>query len=142
MPHKPSSPFSLLNTAFLRRPCLLPEETEAAVRLGVSLTPVDIEALRDRRLHLGGGTRGLGVDVRSSPLAAVHDPATGVHIGLTRGDEVAEGSASGPRGVDDHVVVEEGGEVLPFAGVAVAEISFVSSLVRRGGLPIHRPAFG
>lgn len=86
---------------------LFKKETEPAVALGVDLTPVNYEALRDGRLHLRNGARRPGVDVRGRAVDAVHDKGTLVHSGLRDFDEVLVVRPPSPRGVDVSIHVED-----------------------------------
>lgn len=74
MPHVPGLPLPLL--------CLEPKEAESAVALGIGFGAIEVEALRDRRLHLGHRARGLGVDVGADPVTAMHDEGARVHATL------------------------------------------------------------
>ncbi len=94
-----------------------PEEAEAAIALGVDLAAVDVESLRDGRLHLGHGARRLGVDVGADPVASVHDERALVHARLRRRDEVQVVRPPRPCRVNVRVGVEDGFQILPFACV-------------------------
>lgn len=98
---------------------LLKEEAESAVRLGVNFAPINREALRDCRLHLGDGASSVGSDVCGYSVAAVHDKGAFIHAGLGRGNEIFIGDSAGPGCVYMGVFVEDGLEVLPFTGITV-----------------------
>lgn len=110
MPHVPRTPLAVIS--------LDPEETEAAVTLGVRFTSIQVEALRDGGLHLGDGTSSFAVDVGADAMAAVHDEGTVVHPLLGCRDEVEVVRPAGPGGVNVCVGVEDGLQVLPFARIA------------------------
>lgn len=97
MPHKPCSPFTI---------CLFEEETKPAVCLGIDLGPVNVEPLRDGRLHLRDSTGGVGCDITRNAVASVHDERAFIHPGLGRGNEVLVTDPAGPGGVDEGVGVE------------------------------------
>ncbi|RDW76326.1 putative pentafunctional AROM polypeptide [Aspergillus mulundensis] len=103
VPHVPRSPAG--RPRF--RIDLLEEEAEPAIGLGIDLDAVDHEALRDGRLELGDGARGVGRDVAREPVAAVHDERALVHACFRPRDEVSVVQAAGPGRVDDGVGVED-----------------------------------
>lgn len=91
-----------------------PKEAESTVALGVDFTAIDHEALRDSGFHLGGSAAGLGIDISTDAMAAVHDKDAVVHAFLRRGDEVEVMSPTCPGGVDVRVWVENRSQILPF----------------------------
>lgn len=97
-----------------------PEEAEAAITLGVGFHPVEVEALRDGRLHLGHRARRRAVDVRADAVAPVHDERPGVHASFRRRDEVEVVRPTRPGRVDVGVRMEDVGQILPFAGIAAS----------------------
>lgn len=97
MSHKPRSPFTI---------CLFKKEAEAAVCLGIDFSTVNVEALRNGRLHLRHGTGCVGGDITRNPVASVHYERPFIHSGLGRGDEVLVADPAGPGGVDEGVGVE------------------------------------
>ena len=98
---------------------LLKEEAESAVCLGVNFAPINREALRDCRLHLGDGASRVESDVCGYSVAAVHDKGAFVHTGLGSGNEIFIGDSAGPGCVYMGIVMEDGREVLPFTGISV-----------------------
>lgn len=80
MPYMSGTPLAVVH--------LDPEEAESTVALGVGLTSIQIEALRDGCFHFGDGSSGLSVDVRADAVASMHDECTVVHALLRGRDEI------------------------------------------------------
>jgi hypothetical protein len=97
---------------------LFEEEAEAAVGLDVKFDIVVDKALCDCCFELGDCAGAGRVYVGGATVAAVHDECAFVHAGFGGGDEVSVGYAARPGGVDMCIGVEDGFEVLPFAGIA------------------------